>query len=211
MRFYKTPWLVKQYFRGMEWTQPSPEKNIYLTFDDGPIPDVTEFVLACLAKYEAKASFFCVGDNIRKYPKVFEQVLKAGHSVGNHTYNHLNGWKTEDAQYCSNVQACQTYMDQHCPPIPGQKALFRPPYGAIKSSQWKALKANYRAIMWDVLTYDFDKNLSPETCLKKAIRHTRPGSIVLFHDSLKARKNMSYALPRYLAHFSKLGYSFSNL
>lgn len=184
------------------WQKPSGEKKLYLTFDDGPIPSVTEWVLEVLQQHEAKATFFCVGDNIRKHPAVFEKVLMAGHSVGNHTFNHLNGWKTELSEYLQNVELCQQYLSN-------QSRLFRPPYGRITRAAAARLRADtYSIVMWDVLSGDFDTQLTPEKCLKNSIQATRDGSVIVFHDSLKARPNLEYTLPRYLAHFQKQGFAF---
>jgi peptidoglycan-N-acetylglucosamine deacetylase len=199
---HKTPRVLKWFYPSLVWNIPTAEKNIYLTFDDGPIPEVTDFVLATLAEYNAKAVFFCVGDNIRKHPEVFERVLQAGHKVGNHTHNHLKGWKTQDQPYIDNVAECEACIGKHT------SNLFRPPYGRIKRSQIKALKSQYKIVMWDVLSADYEKFLSKESCLEGSIRATRPGSIVLFHDHLKTYEKIQYVLPRYLEHFSKLGYRF---
>lgn len=189
------------------WRKPSDEKKIYLTFDDGPIPEVTEFVLETLGKYQAKATFFCIGDNISKNPSIFQQILKDGHSVGNHTFNHLRGWATEDVAYLENVVKCQTEIQKNG----HHTKLFRPPYGRIKLKQANALLPDYEIVMWDVLSGDFSQNLSPEIVLKKTIKHTEAGSIILFHDSIKANERMSYALPRFLEHFSTQGFQFSKL
>jgi len=175
-----------------------------LTFDDGPIPDVTEGVLETLQHYRAKATFFCIGDNIRKHPAVFRKIMAQGHAVGNHTYHHLNGWKTSHEEYLANVQQCAELL-------PPQTRLFRPPYGRVKRSQAREIMQTNRLVMWDVLSGDFAQEISPETCLSKTIQHTRPGSILLFHDSLKARRNMEYAVPRVLDHFSNLGFQFDSL
>jgi peptidoglycan/xylan/chitin deacetylase (PgdA/CDA1 family) len=185
------------------WRLPTREKTIYLTFDDGPIPDVTEWVLRQLADYGAKATFFCIGDNVRKHPGVFGKVLAAGHAVGNHTFNHLNGWKTDDAAYLANIAACQALL-------PATR-LFRPPYGRITRRQARTVLRSHRVVMWDVLSGDFSAELRPETVLRKTIQHTQPGSIVLFHDSLKARRNLEYALPRVLDHFGGQDYRFAAL
>jgi peptidoglycan/xylan/chitin deacetylase (PgdA/CDA1 family) len=182
---------------------------IYLTFDDGPIPGVTDFVLAALASYQAKATFFCVGDNIGKYPDIAGRVSQAGHRLGNHTYHHLKGWKTSQAEYLHNVALCEQALQPFV--MPGQPWLFRPPYGSIRFGQWHQLKQRYQVVMWEVLTYDFDPRLPAAVCLEKAIRHTGPGAVVVFHDSLKARRNLEYVLPRYLAHFAGLGYRFETL
>ncbi len=177
---------------------------MYLTFDDGPIPEVTDWVLDTLKSHEALATFFCIGDNVRKHPTIFDRSKTEGHSVGNHTYNHLNGWKNEDTRYLENVQLCAQEMAT-------PTTLFRPPYGRIKRSQARVLRLKHRIVMWDVLSGDFSLNLSPERCLAQTIRYGRPGSIVLFHDSHKARRNLEYALPRTLDHFGHLGYEFKSI
>ncbi|MFT4032181.1 MAG: polysaccharide deacetylase family protein [Siphonobacter sp.] len=174
----------------MTWRIPSEEPTIYLTFDDGPIPEVTEFVLAELERVGAKATFFCIGDNIRKHPGIFEQVLAGGHSVGNHTYNHLKGWHTENQKYFDNVEKCQQLL----PPT----RLFRPPYGRIKKKQAAHLKQHHQIVMWDVLTGDYSPSLSPEKVLRGTTQACESGSLVVFHDSIKAWRNLSYALPRTL-------------
>lgn len=189
------------------WKKSSDEKKIYLTFDDGPISEVTEFVLETLEKYQAKATFFCIGDNISKNSSIFQKILNNGHAVGNHTFNHLRGWATEDVTYLENVVKCQTEIQKNG----HHTKLFRPPYGRIKRKQANSLLTDYEIVMWDVLSGDFSQNLSPETVLKKTIKHTEAGSIVLFHDSIKANERMSYTLPRFLEHFSAQGFQFSKL
>ena len=186
--------------------------EIFLTFDDGPIPEITPWVLSVLKTYNAKATFFCVGANIKKHPELFQQILAEGHSVGNHTYNHLNGWKTKTKDYIDNTEKCKKIITNvhpqssiiHCP-------LFRPPYGKLKRSQYSRLITQYSLIMWDVLSGDFDQKLSEEKCLKNVISKTREGSIVVFHDSLKAKKNLFYVLPKFMDHFSKQGFRFDRL
>lgn len=208
MRFYKTGNWIKRYFSNFEWDFPTQKNTIYLTFDDGPIPIVTEFVLDTLAQFKAKATFFCVGDNIRKHPQIFQKVISQGHQIGNHTFNHLDGWKTDNTTYVDNIQQCQQVIETHAPKT---TSLFRPPHGKIKSTQYQQLKNKYRIIMWDVLTYDFDCKLSSEICLQKSIQYTRPGSIIVFHDSIKSEKRLRYALPRYIEHFARQGYTFEAL
>ncbi len=216
----KTPQFVQFFMPGFHWRVPSAEKVLYLTFDDGPIPEVTPWVLDTLKLFQAKATFFCVGDNVRKHPEVFEQVLNAGHSVGNHTFNHLNGWKTADSKYLDNVAACQASliaagaikeMDSAGAPIALGRPLFRPPYGLLKLAQKKKLSIDYDIVMWDVLSGDFSKKLSPQNCLDNVLLHAQPGSIVLMHDSLKAAANVRYMLPKVLDFFSQQGFRFEGL
>ncbi|GAB4333545.1 MAG: polysaccharide deacetylase family protein [Flammeovirgaceae bacterium] len=212
MLIHKMGWIFqKLLYPQLTWSRYSDEKVIYLTFDDGPVPDVTEWVLSQLFRYQAKATFFCVGDNIRKYPQIFENILKNGHNIGNHTFNHLNGWKTEKEKYFENIFECQAVISKHCKETKNSKPLFRPPYGRIKKEQIKGLLPQYEIIMWDVLSGDYRKDISAETCLKKSVKHTENGSIVVFHDSYKAVKNLHYVLPRYLEHFLEKGYSFEGL
>lgn len=213
MRYFKTPSLAPWLWPNYTWRRKENEKIIYLTFDDGPIPEVTEFVLETLESFEAKATFFCVGDNIRKHPAIFQSVITAGHQVGNHTYNHLNGIKQADDHYLQNVLKCQITLEKALAqiginPPPLKQPLFRPPYGRLRSSQNWQLRKTYEVILWDVLTYDFDAQLDQELCYKKAIQHSRPGSIIVFHDHVKAFSNMSYVLPRYLQHFKDRGFKF---
>lgn len=193
------------------WRKGRQEKNIYLTFDDGPIPEITEFVLYTLAQYNAKATFFCIGDNIKKHPDIFQKVINAGHSIGNHTFNHLRGWKTDKETYLANVKQCDAEIGNKIEHSTQRKKLFRPPHGRIKRSQAKVLLPEYDIIMWDVLTADYDAGLSPDRVLAKALQYTENGSIVLFHDSIKANKNMSFALPRFLEYFSEREFSFQSI
>ena len=209
MRVFKTPWLVQVLFQGLTWRRPTPAKTIFLTFDDGPIPGVTEFVLAQLAHFQARATFFCVGDNIRKYPEVAQLVAGAGHTLGNHTYHHLSGWQTPAPAYVKDIRQCQDELELIVPLK--KNKLFRAPYGRLYPKQFRLLNQEYQVVMWDVLTYDFDKRLPAEVCLAQAIKNTKAGSIVVFHDSLKAWENLRFTLPRYLAHFTALGYRFEAL
>ncbi|MBT30964.1 MAG: polysaccharide deacetylase family protein [Thalassobius sp.] len=211
MMIHKMGWLFqKVLYPTLTWSRYNKDKTIYLTFDDGPIPEMTPGILDLLKTYNAKATFFCVGDNIRKHPEIYQRILKENHSTGNHTFNHLNGWKTPDNNYLENVGLCNSIIDKYAVNSNNSK-LLRPPYGRIKQSQIKQLKDNYEIIMWDVLTGDFAASISPESCLNKAIKYTESGSIVVFHDNLKAKRNLDYALPKYLEHFTKAGYSFKGL
>jgi len=205
MRFYfiKTPRILKQLFARYTWSFFTDKKEIYLTFDDGPIPDITEFVLDQLKRFNAKATFFCIGDNIRKHPTVFSRIVNEGHSVGNHTFNHLNGWKSSNSVYIENTNKCENLL-------PHQKTkLFRPPYGKIKRIQAKKLIAKgYKVIMWDVLSADFDTSISNERCLQNVLKNVESGSIIVFHDSIKASDKLRYVLPKILKEFSQQGYEF---
>ena len=175
---------------------------MYLTFDDGPVPGVTPWVLEQLQAYHAKATFFCVGDNIRKHPHVFQKVIASGHAVGNHTFNHLNGWTTENIPYFHNVRHCANQV---------HSVLFRPPYGRLKPKQAQFLQRHYRIVMWDVLSGDFDPKISAEQCLANVTDNAEPGSIIVFHDSLKAEDKLRTVLPQVLEHFSRQGYQFEKL
>lgn len=202
---YRAPFFLPWLYPNLVWKIPTTEKKIYLTFDDGPVPGPTEFVLETLAKHSIKATFFCIGDNVRKNPHVFKHIIDQGHAIGNHTFNHLKGWNTSWGDYLMNVIECSDQFRESG--LEKAPKLFRPPYGRITRMQIKALKP-FKIVMWDVLTNDYDRSKSPEAVLKNSIRVTRPGSIVVFHDSLKAERNMVYALPRYIDHFKNLGYSF---
>jgi peptidoglycan/xylan/chitin deacetylase (PgdA/CDA1 family) len=187
------------------WRIKTTEKKIYLTFDDGPIPEVTEWVLEQLALFNAKGTFFCVGENIIKHPEILKKIINDGHLVANHTQNHLKGWKTENDLYLNNFHLCEKSIES----IKKEKYnLFRPPYGQLKRKQADEILRTHKILMWSVLTKDYDANFDEVQCLKNAIKKTRNGSIVLFHDSLKAKKNLRYVLPKYLEHFSKKGYKF---
>jgi len=202
MYLVKTPRFIQRLFPNFTWQLPATEKVLHLTFDDGPIPKVTPWVLEQLKKYNAKGTFFCVGDNVRKHPQVFEQVLAGGHAVGNHTYHHLSGWSTDNSDYVQNVQQCKELV---------ASTLFRPPYGRLTPKQAQLLQQHYRIIMWDVLSGDFDQNLSEEDCLQNVLKNAQSGSIIVFHDSLKAQQRLEYVLPRTLEHFSKAGYRFATI
>lgn len=203
--FIKTPWLLKKAYPTLVWDMPADDNAVYLTFDDGPHPQITTAVLKHLQQYNARATFFCIGNNVVNNPEVYKSIIDAGHTVANHTHNHVNGWKTQDKEYISNIQLASTHI---------QSNLFRPPYGRITKFQAKLLQnsANpYRIIMWSVLSGDFDIQLSPQKCLQHVVKNTRPGDIVVFHDSEKAYPRMGFALPRVLEHFSNKGYVFKAL
>jgi peptidoglycan/xylan/chitin deacetylase (PgdA/CDA1 family) len=233
MYLIKTPFLLKKlYPSSLLWNKSRKHKVIFLTFDDGPIPIVTPWVLKTLKNFNAKATFFCIGENIDKYPEIFDQIKADGHAVGNHTYNHLKGWKTDDETYVENFKKCQSLT---------QTNLFRPPYGRIKKSQialienqdisskyqdlsskyldneteaeinQKSKIKNLKIVMWDVLSGDFDTKLAPKNCLKNVLKYTRNGSIIVFHDSLKAWERLEYTLPKALQYWAENGYDFETL
>ncbi|MCL1944060.1 MAG: polysaccharide deacetylase family protein [Candidatus Azobacteroides sp.] len=197
------PFLYRALFPGAVWRISSrDEKQVFLTFDDGPIPEITPWVLDVLDQYEVKASFFCVGENVSKYPDIFRNIVNRNHSVGNHTFNHLQGWKTWTKTYVQNVNKADQLIGS---------ALFRPPHGHIRFLQSAVLMHKYNFIMWDVVTRDYSRFLSGEQVLNNVKKYTRNGSIIVFHDSLKAQKNLRYALPLAIEHLLKEGYVFKKL
>lgn len=215
--FFRTPFFLPWLYPQLVWKGNSQAKKIFLTFDDGPVPGPTEFVLDSLKKFNAQATFFCIGDNVQKYPHVFNKIVGDGHSIGNHTFNHLKGWNHSTQEYVKNVELCAQQFAERLNQassfqqrVFSNPPLFRPPYGRIQRKQISALR-NYRIIMWDVLTHDYSTSYSQENCLSGSIKATRPGSIVVFHDSVKAERNLNYVLPRYLEHFSNKGFSFEVL
>jgi len=210
MRFWvKTNRFIKLLFPKYVWSIPNKEQKVYLTFDDGPIPEITEWVLGQLAYYDAKATFFCIGDNIDKHPAIFQKIIAQKHSIGNHTYNHLKGWKTNTATYLENMEQCQATIQKQGGIT---THLFRPPYGKIKPMQAKKLlQKGYSILMWDVLSRDFDATISKEECLQYVLQNVQPGSIILFHDSIKAFPHLQYALPKTLAYLNVKGFVFEGL
>lgn len=198
----RPPQFLRNIYKDACWRMNENEKVIYLTFDDGPIPELTPWVLEILNKYQVKATFFCVGENISKNPDIYQQIINNGNQVGNHTYNHIKGWKTKTDDYLKNVELCQKLTKTN---------LFRPPYGRITKNQIKSLKNSYKIILWDVLSYDYDKYTTPKKCLDNCIKYTRNGSIIVFHDNIKAKDSLKYALPLYIEHFLKLNYKFATL
>lgn len=203
MYLVRPPLLLKWIFPNLTWRKSSSTQKIYLTFDDGPIPEITPFILDTLAHYNVKATFFCVGENIIKYPDLFKRLIDEGHTVGNHTHNHLKGYKHDVKTYTDNIKKCQDLI--------GNTKLFRPPYGRIKKSQVRKIEKNFDIIMWDVLSGDFDTKVSPQKCYQNVIRYTRNGSIIVFHDNLKAIPKVQYALPRAIEYFLNKGYQFGLL
>jgi peptidoglycan/xylan/chitin deacetylase (PgdA/CDA1 family) len=209
----KTPIVAKRMFPNYVWDIPSTKKTIYLTFDDGPTPEITNWTLDVLKQHNAKATYFCIGKNVKKHPDIFQNILNDGHVIGNHTNNHVKGWRTSTKDYLTNIDKAQKIIDSE---IINQKSLkanlFRPPYGQISPKQGKALmQLNYNIVMWNVLSFDWDNSISNQTCLENVIKNTSDGSIVVFHDSIKASNNMKYALPKTLEHFSKKGFSFKSI
>jgi peptidoglycan/xylan/chitin deacetylase (PgdA/CDA1 family) len=212
----KTPNLVQRMFPKRVWAFPKNTNTVYLTFDDGPIPEITPWILEELRKYKAKATFFCIGDNISKYPEIFKSIISEGHSVGNHTYNHLNGWKTTTVTYVENVLLAEEEIEKNNKvnkntnrksSIVNRKSLFRPPYGKITRQQSKMLqKKGYTIVMWDVLSFDFDADISEEKCFSNVSENIQTGSIVVFHDSLKAEKNLRKTLPKVLDYCKSKGW-----
>ena len=204
----KTPRILMRLFSNYTWCFNSDKKEIYLTFDDGPTPEVTNFVLDQLRKHNAKATFFCIGKNIEKNPKLLQKIIEENHTIGNHTQNHLKGWKYSKKEYLDNVLKCEKTITQFNNLTTGQK-LFRPPYGKIKNSQGKGLlKKGYKIIMWDVISGDFDVSVTDKKCLQNVLKNTKNGSIIVFHDSVKASKKLYYTLPKILTEFSKKGFQF---
>ncbi|MEP2667517.1 MAG: polysaccharide deacetylase family protein [Cyclobacteriaceae bacterium] len=200
--FFRTPSILPLLYPSLIWRVPTTEKKVYLTFDDGPVQGPTDFVLEQLQDYNAKASFFCIGNNIEKNESLFREITEQGHVVGNHTQNHKKGWVTSNDEYLSDVFDCQKKMKD--------SVLFRPPYGRIRRSQIKKLNT-FKIVMWDVLSYDYSNSMNKDRCLKGVINASRPGSIIVFHDSYKAEKNLYHVLPRFLDHFSQKGYQFESL
>jgi len=188
---------LKYFFPSLTWRINTKEKNIYLTFDDGPHPEITPWVLETLKKFDAHATFFCVGQNVKNHPEIFRRIIESNHSVGNHTMNHLNGWKTSDDVYRADILECKKL-------IPSK--LFRPPYGKIKNSQSRKLKNEFNIYMWDVLSKDYDSTLTGEECYQRVIRKTNKGSIIVFHDSVKAEERLKVALPEVLKYFNEKGF-----
>lgn len=206
----KTPLVAKKMFPNFVWDISTDDKIIYLTFDDGPTLEITNWVLNTLKSFNAKATFFCIGKNIEAHQDIFQNILNDGHAVGNHTYNHIKGWKTKATDYLLEIDKTQAMIDSQMLNLSSlNDNLFRPPYGQITPKQGKELiKLGYKIIMWDVISFDWDKTVSEETCLNNVITKSTNGSIIVFHDSVKASKNMQYALPKTLQYFSEKGYVF---
>jgi peptidoglycan/xylan/chitin deacetylase (PgdA/CDA1 family) len=203
--FAKTPWWLKKLYGNCVWQMPGDEKIIYLSFDDGPHPQATPFVLDTLKRFDARATFFCIGKNVVEQPDIYQQLIAGGHAVGNHTHHHLNGWNTANDEYLQNIAVAGQHIATN---------LFRPPYGRATKAQLKLLAAapyGLMPVMWTVLSGDFDVQLQPEKCLQQVLKNTQPGSIVVFHDSEKAYGRLVYTLPKMLEYFSARGYRFEKI
>ena len=201
MYVVKTPLFAQWLFKKLVWRIVNTKK-VFLTFDDGPVPEATPWVLDLLKKEGVKATFFCVGENVAKYPEIYQRIIKEGHTIGNHTYNHLNAWKVTRESYLSNVEKASEVIDSK---------LFRPPYGKLSSALSKELAANYDIIMWDVLSGDFDSNISAEKCLSNVEKNTKEGSIIVFHDSIKAIDKLKYVLPKAIQLLKDKGIGFDKI
>ena len=201
----RTPWWVKKIYNNCIWHIDSSQKVIYLTFDDGPTPQVTEFVLDALKKYNAQATFFCIGKNAEQHFDIYKKIIEQGHAVGNHTYSHLNGWKSTDESYLADIAKAKTIIDSN---------LFRPPYGRISKFQLSHLggqKFNLKTIMWSVLSGDFDNDISANDCFLNVVQNSKEGSIIVFHDSEKAFEKLQLVLPQVLNYFSEKGFVFKKI
>lgn len=195
MYFVKTPGIIQSVFAGFIWRIAQSSK-VYLTFDDGPVPEATIWVLDLLKTKNIKATFFCVGENVKKYPEIYQRIISEGHVVGNHTYNHLNSWKTKKNTYSENIEKAADVIDS---------SLFRPPYGKLTPGLIKTLKKKYDVIMWDVLSGDFDTSITPQECLKNVKENAKEGSIIVFHDSIKAIETLKFVLPEVIRFFEEKG------
>lgn len=199
----KPPFLLKALTAPfVNWKGPVSDKKIYLTFDDGPIPEITPWVHKVLNEFNVKATFFCVGDNVRKYPSIFEQTIALGHKVGNHSFHHLKAWSTPQDQYINDIEKANLII---------QSNLFRPPHGQITPALIKQLRKDYTIVLWSTLAYDFDQSISPQKCLSIVTKRTIAGDIIVFHDSIKAAPRMQYALPIFLKILIEKGYTFCTL
>lgn len=196
------PKFFQRLFPSLIWSFPDEKDAVFLTFDDGPTEDLTPWVLEQLKKYDAKATFFVLGKNVELNPQVFEQILAAGHKIGNHTYSHQKGWATDTSQYIQDVDFANGFVNSN---------LFRPPYGRIKPSQLRVLKQRYKIIMWNVLSMDYSRRVSPRRVVNNVLNHVQPGSIIVFHDSRKAERSLRYALPRVLEAISQKGLKFKSI
>lgn len=203
MVWHTVPLLFQRLYPERIWSKKTAENTVFLTFDDGPVPGVTDYVLQELAKRNQKATFFVVGDNVRRNPTLAQEVVSSGHKLGNHTFNHLNGWKTEKLIYLDNVELCDRTLED----VLGIKTkLFRPPYGLIKSSQAVEVSKFHQIVMWTMLSGDYDQSLKSKVVLRKSVQHTKAGSITVFHDQLKTKELLPKILPQYLDHIQEMGW-----
>jgi len=193
---YTVPSFIQRIFPSLVWRYVQAD-SVYLTFDDGPVPEATPYVLDLLQDYNAKATFFCIGDNVRKHPEIYQRVLDEGHAVGNHTYSHPHAWKTDANTYMSDIEQAAGYIDSR---------LFRPPYGKLWPRQAQAISQTYDVVMWDVLSGDYDPKLTPQQCLHNVTKHTKAGSVIVFHDSVKAIEKLKIILPKVLQHCHNQGW-----
>jgi peptidoglycan/xylan/chitin deacetylase (PgdA/CDA1 family) len=207
--FFKTPRLLELLYPDALWHGNREKKKIYLTFDDGPVPGVTEYILDVLSELDVKATFFCVGENIKKNPDVFKRIVQEKHGVGNHTFNHLNGWEVSDEDYLRNIQLCDEMIRNYTGKE--QIKLFRPPYGKIRRKTLKKIRHDYKVIMWDVLSYDFSPSVSAERSLDISSRYTRNGSIIIFHDSYRTFEKLKLIISQYILYFKNRNYEFCNI
>lgn len=201
----RIPRIIRSFYPQAWWRLPGEEKRLYLSFDDGPHPEITPYVLSLLEQYEARASFFCIGANVQRYPATYKMILDRGHVIGNHTHHHVNGWKKTDQEYLDDISLASEHIGS---------TLFRPPYGRIRFSQIRALQQwqpAMKLVMWDVLSGDFDRGIDAGRCAKNVIRKAGPGSIIVFHDSEKAFPRLEKALPAVLEYFSERGYRFEGI
>lgn len=203
MNIHQPPGWIRRLYYSFNWRMKSHGKSVYLTFDDGPTPEVTDWVLNELNKHNVKATFFLIGRNVERHPEIYERICKQGHAIGNHTYSHLKGWKTWGNEYINDVDLASQYIDSK---------LFRPPYGKIRQNQIRNLKKRgYKLFMWDVLSEDYNVERTPDECIHYVLEYTVAGSIIVFHDSIKASKNLYGALPIVLKTLTEQGYSFKKL
>ncbi len=197
IKLVRPTWWMRAFYPNFIWRLPQDRKGVYLTFDDGPTPEITEWVLDQLEQHQARATFFLIGKNIAAHPEIFQRLRNSPHTLGNHTYNHLNGWKSSREIYIDNFEKCNELLPSH---------LFRPPYGKITKSQAQRITQSHKVIMWDIISYDFDSGTSPEKCFQNVVKNVRPGSVIVFHDSVKAWPNLMEALPRTLEYLKREGY-----
>ena len=198
MYIIKTPRLVKKLFPTYLWNKSRSKPNVYFTFDDGPIPEVTPWILDLLAAYDMQGTFFCVGDNVRKHPMIYDRLISEGHTVGNHSYSHKSGWSSEVGDYLNDIELCSSFVESN---------LFRPPYGRLKPQQAQSLRGKYKIVMWDILSGDFDINITAEQCYQNVIQHIKAGSIIVFHDNVKSFATLKEVLPRVIQYCVDQGWT----